>query len=131
MVTAPYAGRAACDTRGWCGLGCPHASLSTADVSYWPLALKNGVELRTNARVREIVLAPDGRARGALYYDESGVIRQLQAAVVVVACGGLGTPRLVMMSASSRPTDAVANSSGLMGKQLMTHVHSFDVSMFA
>ncbi|TMF38223.1 MAG: GMC family oxidoreductase [Chloroflexi bacterium] len=33
IVTAPYAGRAACDNRGWCGFGCPHASLSTADVS--------------------------------------------------------------------------------------------------
>ena len=131
IVTAPYAGRAACDNRGWCGFGCPHASLSTADVSYWPLALKNGVELRTNARVREIVLAPDGRARGALYYDESGVIREVQAAVVVVACGGLGTPRLLMMSASSRHPDGLANSSGLVGKHLMTHVQSFAVGMFA
>ena len=130
-MTAPYAGRAACDNRGWCGFGCPHASLSTADVSYWPRALKNGVELRTNARVREIVLAPDGRARGALYYDESGVIREVQAAVVVVACGGLGTPRLLMMSASSRHPDGLANSSGLVGKHLMTHVQSFAVGMFA
>ena len=131
IATAAYAGRAACDNRGWCGFGCPQASLSTADVSYWPRALKNGVDLRTSARVREIVLGPDGRATGALYYDKSGTVREAQAAVVVIACGGLGTPRLLMLSSSSRHPDGLANSSGLVGKNLMTHVQSFAVGLFA
>jgi choline dehydrogenase-like flavoprotein len=131
IVTAPYAGRAACDNRGWCAFGCPHGSLSTADVSYWPRALKGGVDLRTNARVREIVLGPDGRATGALYYDATGVIREVRAAVVVVACGGLGTPRLLMLSASPTHPNGLANSSGLVGKNLMTHVQSFAVGLFS
>jgi choline dehydrogenase-like flavoprotein len=131
IATAAYGGRAGCDNRGWCAFGCPQGSLSTADVTYWPRALQNGVDLRTSARVREIVLAPDGRATGALYYDESGAVRQAQATVVVVACGGLGTPRLLMLSSSSRHPDGLANSSGLVGKNLMTHVQSFAVGLFA
>ena len=130
IVTMPYRGRAACDNRGWCPFGCPHGSLSTADVTYWPRALENGVELRTNARVREIQVGPDGRALGALYYDAEGVIREVRAAVVVVACGGLGTPRLLLLSASPQHPDGLANSSGLVGSNLMVHVQSFAVGLF-
>ena len=130
IATAAHAGRPACDNRGWCTFGCPQASLGTADVTYWPTALKNGVELRTNARVREIATGPDGRATGAIYYDQDGVIREARAAVVVVACGGLGTPRLLLLSSSPSHPNGLANSSGLVGKNLMTHVQSFAVGLF-
>jgi choline dehydrogenase-like flavoprotein len=130
IATAGHAGRPACANRGWCTFGCPQGSLSTADVTYWPQALKHGVDLRTNARVREIVTGPDGRAVGALYYDRDGMIREVRAAVVIVACGGLGTPRLLMLSAGPRHRDGLANSSGMVGKNLMTHVQSFAVGLF-
>src|SRR3712207_8601100 len=51
----PYGeGRQACNHCGPCDLGCPIGARSSADVTYWPLALKLGVELRTSCRVREI-----------------------------------------------------------------------------
>jgi choline dehydrogenase-like flavoprotein len=131
IATAPYAGRAACDNRGWCGFGCPHASLSTSDVSYWPRALKHGVDLRTSSRVREVVLDSGGRAVGASYYDSDGALQEARGGVVVVACGGIGTPRLLFMSSSPSHPDGLANSSGLVGKNLMTHVQSFAVGQFA
>lgn len=130
VATGAYGGRPACDNRGWCPFGCPQGSLSTADVTYWPRALQSGVELRTQARVREITLGRDGRATGALYYDGDGAIREIRARVVVVACGGLGTPRLLLLSASARHPDGLANSSGLVGKNLMVHVQSFAVGRF-
>ena len=130
IITTDYRGRKACDNRGWCPFGCPEGSLSTVDVSYWPAALKSGVELRTNARVREIAVAADGRAQGALYYDREGVLQEIKARVVVVACGGLGTPRLLMLSTSPQHPDGLANSSGLVGKNLMVHVQSFAVGLF-
>jgi choline dehydrogenase-like flavoprotein len=130
ITTEAYRGRPACDNRGWCTFGCPQGSLSTADLTYWPGARKNGVELRTNSRVREIMLGPDGRAVGARYYDQDGVLREARAAVVVVACGGLGTPRLLKMSTSTAHPDGLANSSGLVGKNLMVHVQSFAVGHF-
>ena len=123
-------GRPACTNRGWCTFGCPQGSLSTADLTYWPGALENGVDLRTNARVREIVIGQDGRALGARYYDRDGVIREARAAVTVVACGGLGTPRLLLLSASPAHPDGLANSSGLVGKNLMVHVQSFASGLF-
>ena len=130
IATAPYAGRAACDNRGWCGFGCPQASLSTTDVTYWPRALQKGVELRTNARVTEIAVAPDGRVTGAVYSDDAGDLHEARASAVVLAGGGLGTPRLLLMSASPRHPDGLANTSGMVGKNLMTHVQSFAVGLF-
>lgn len=130
ITTRAYRGRPACDNRGWCTFGCPQKALSTADLTYWPGALANGVELRTQARVREIVLGPDGRAAGASYYDRDGVIQEARAAVTVIACGGLGTPRLLLMSTSPAHPDGLANSSGLVGKNLMVHVQSFATGLF-
>ena len=58
---------------------------------------------------------------GAIYYDADGVERFQPAEVVIVACNGIGTPRLLLNSASSRFPNGLANSSGLVGKNLMLH----------
>ena len=40
---------------------------------------------------------------------------------MILAANGIGTPRLLLNSASSRFPDGLANSSGLVGKNLMLH----------
>jgi choline dehydrogenase-like flavoprotein len=40
---------------------------------------------------------------------------------VIVACNGVGTPRLLLNSASARFPNGLANSSGLVGRNLMLH----------
>jgi choline dehydrogenase-like flavoprotein len=71
--------------------------------------------------VREIVLDERGRARGAVYVDPQGREQLQPASLVVVAANGVGTPRLLLLSASSRFPDGLANSSGLVGRRLMLH----------
>ena len=44
--------------------------------------------------------------------------------IVVIACNGVGTPRLLLNSASKRFPDGLANSSGLVGKNLMFHPYA-------
>ena len=39
----------------------------------------------------------------------------------MLAANGIGTPRLLLLSASSRYPDGLANSSGLVGRRLMLH----------
>ena len=51
----------------------------------------------------------------------NGVERFQPAEVVILACNGIGTPRLLLNSASARFPDGLANSSGLVGKNLMLH----------
>jgi YD repeat-containing protein len=122
IISAPYGeGRQPCNLCGPCDLGCPNGARSSADVTYWPLALRLGVELRTGCRVREITVDSQGRARGALYYDARGQLQEQTAPLVIVAANGVGTPRLLLNSRSRHFPDGLANRSGLVGKNLMFH----------
>src|SRR5207244_3257662 len=78
ITTAAYNGRPACDNRGWCTFGCPQKSLSTVDVTYWPPALEKGVELRTGARVREVLLDATGKAVGGWQGTWGGTVSTRQ-----------------------------------------------------
>ncbi|MDQ6671369.1 MAG: GMC family oxidoreductase [Chloroflexota bacterium] len=121
IVSEPYDGRPGCNLCGPCDLGCPTGSRSSADVTFWPRALRNGAELRTGCRVREITVDSTGRARGVVYYDRDGALHEQRAPLVVLAANGVGTPRLLLNSRSARFPDGLANRSGLVGKNLMFH----------
>ena len=113
--TAPHgAGRGVCVNCGPCELGCHTRAKASADVVYWPQALAAGARLITGARVAEIVLDAQGRAKGAVWTDRSGVRHVTHASSVVVAANGIGTPRLLMLS-------GIGNRSGLLGRNLMLH----------
>ena len=101
--------------------GCPEGAKGSTDLSLWPGALEHGARLVTRARVREITVDARGRATGAIYIDRDGTERFQGASVVIVAANGVGTPRLLLLSTSSRFPDGLANSSGLVGKRLMLH----------
>lgn len=122
IISAPYGeNRLPCNLCGPCDIGCPHSARSSADVTYWPRAIHDGVSLVTNARVREVTIHDDGRAKGVLYYDARGQLCEQRAHIVVLACNGIGTPRLLLNSRSRLFPDGLANRSGLVGKNLMFH----------
>jgi choline dehydrogenase-like flavoprotein len=131
ITTRPFGEhRTGCVDRGFCAFGCPSRALATVDVTYWPLALERGVELRTQARVREITVNRQGLATGAVYYDAAGNLQEVRAPLVVLSGGGLGTPRLLQMSTSTAFPNGLANSSGLVGKNLMVHVQALVTGRF-
>lgn len=124
VATVDYEGRARCINLGQCVSGCAQGAKASVDITYWPAALRAGVELRTHCRVREITLNEDGMASGVIYFDKDGVEQFQAAEVVVVACNGIGTPRLLLNSKSAKFPNGLANSSGLVGKNLMFHMYS-------
>lgn len=63
----------------------------------------------TQSEVTEVVCSWQGRQL------------TLRAAVVVLAAGALGTPRLLLNSSSTLWPNGLANDSGLVGKNLMRH----------
>jgi choline dehydrogenase-like flavoprotein len=130
IVSRDYRDRPACSNRGFCTLGCPSGSLSTPDVTYWPVAIDDGAELRTHARVRELTLHPDGRVLGAIYHEADGSVAVARARVVVLCCNGVGTPRLLLMSTPHGHPNGLANSSGLVGRNFMAHVQSVVLGRF-
>lgn len=121
LATIEHDGRAACINLGQCTLGCAQGAKASVDITYWPHALRAKVELRTRSRVREIVTNEEGMAAGVIYYDAEGRERMQPAEMVILAANAIGTSRLLLNSASSFFPDGLANSSGLVGKNLMLH----------
>jgi choline dehydrogenase-like flavoprotein len=121
ILSRPHNGRAACQHCGYCiGYGCEFGAKSSTLVAMVPQALGTGrCEIRAESTVVEITTNPAGRVTGARYLDRQGG-EQHQAAKAVVLCGnGAETPRLLLMSTSSRFPQGLANSSGHVGHYLM------------
>ena len=121
VATTEYDGRAPCINLGHCTPGCAQGAKASTDITYWPQAIRAGVELRTRCRVREITTNQDGMATGAIYYDADGIEHFQPAEMVVLAANGVGTPRLLLNSASARFPNGLANSSDMVGRNLMLH----------
>lgn len=115
-------GRQKCVNAGTCDLGCAAGAKGGTNFTYWPVLENAGVELRTRSRVREILIDQEtGFATGVLYHGADGQLHEQKAELVVVACNGVGTPRLLLNSKSQLFPDGLANRSGLVGKNLMFH----------
>ena len=130
IATGEHAGRAPCINLGPCLTGCAQGAKGSTDVTYWPAAVRRGVEVRTQCRVREITVGEDDRADGVIYYDADGVEQRQRAEVVVVACNGVGTPRLLLNSRSKHFPQGLANRSGLVGHNLMFHPYAMVQGVF-
>jgi choline dehydrogenase-like flavoprotein len=130
ITTQEYEGRAPCINAGTCLLGCPQGAKASTDITYWPAALRQGVRLETRCRVREITVNENEMADGVIYYDADGVERRQKAHVVVLACNGIGTPRLLLNSRSKHFPDGLANRNGLVGKNLMFHPYAMVTGLF-
>jgi choline dehydrogenase-like flavoprotein len=121
IISQPYEGRDKCLNLNPCLLGCAQGAKSSADITYWPQAIRAGVELKTRCRVREITLNEHGMADGAVYYDEEGRECFQKAEVVILACNGVGTPRILLNSKSARFPNGLVNRSDQVGRNLMFH----------
>jgi choline dehydrogenase-like flavoprotein len=117
----PYDGRRACNHCGPCLIGCVRQAKASVDATYWPKALRNGVELRPRSVTTEIVVQT-GRATGVRYDDDAGVEHEQPAGWIVVAGNGIGTARLLL--ASGVGGEAV-------GRNLMFHPVAGAMGVFA
>ena len=130
VTSQEYEGRAPCINLGSCINGCAQGAKASTDITYWPAAQRRGVQIRTGCRVKEITVRADGMADGVLYYDEDGTLQEQKADIVVLAANGIGTPRLLLNSKSAQHPDGLANSSGLVGKNLMFHPYAAILGIF-
>jgi len=121
IPTWKFKNMAKCVRWGVCETGCPAGAKASFDLGYWPQAIDAGTKLVTGARVREITVDNRGRATGVIYVDRDGAEHHQHASTVVLAANGIGTPRLLLLSKSAAFPDGLANSSGLVGKNLMLH----------
>src|SRR5262249_61813810 len=102
VATTDYEGRARCINLGHCTPACAQGAKASTDITYWPQAIRAGVELRTHCRVREITVNEDGMASGVIYFDQDGKEQCQGAEVVIIACDGVGPPRRLLIPLSCR-----------------------------
>jgi choline dehydrogenase-like flavoprotein len=119
-----FRNRPACQRYGACESGCPAGAKASADLTYWPDAIAAGAVLITGARVRALPVDENGLVAGAEYVDRDGRWHHQAAGITILAANGLGTPRILLNSATSAHPDGLANSSGLVGKRLMIHPYA-------
>ena len=120
----------ACARYGTCISGCPNGSKASFDIVMWPEAMKSGARLVTGARVHTITVNESGLATGAVYIDREGVEHHQTADVVILAANAIGNARLLLLSTSGQFPNGLANSSGLVGKRLMSHPFASVMGMF-
>ncbi len=107
-----------CVYRGFCRFGCSTNAKRSALTVWIPRALAAGAEVRDLAMVGRIETNAAGLATG-VHYQRDGAWRFQRAKNVVVAGYAVESPRLLLNSATDRFPDGLANSSGLVGKNLM------------
>jgi len=66
-------------------------------------------------------LETDGRAATGVVCRRRGIEARLSGRIIILAAGALATPALLLRSASSAWPHGLANTSGLVGKNLMRH----------
>lgn len=121
ILTKEKDGRLSCNDCGFCLSGCPRGSIASTDLTYWPKAIANGVDLRVNARVERIVVR-NGKATGAVYVDRAtGIEREITAKIVVLAANAIGTPRLLLLSEQAGHANGLSNDNDMVGRHLMLH----------
>lgn len=116
-VSAPRGASPPCVYRGFCTLGCSTNAKQSVLITWLPRAIRAGAEIRDLAMVGRIETDHAGLATG-VHYIREGRWRFQKAKNVVVAGYAIETPRLLLMSASSKFPDGLANSSGLVGRNL-------------
>ncbi|HLG87345.1 MAG TPA: GMC family oxidoreductase [Alphaproteobacteria bacterium] len=118
-VSAPRGKSPPCVYRGFCVIGCSTNAKQSALITWIPRAVCAGAEIRDLAMVGRVATdRATGLVTGVDYFRE-GRWRFQKARNVVVAGYAIETPRLLLNSACDRYPDGLANSSGLVGKNLM------------
>jgi len=121
-LSAPRGKAHPCVYRGMCTIGCSTNAKQSVLVTWLPRALEAGAEIRDLAMVGRIELDKAGRCTG-VHYCREGEWRFQKAKNVVIAGYAIETPRLLLNSACDLFPDGLANSSGLVGKNLMVQLN--------
>lgn len=115
-----YDGRPACCGNNSCQPICPidaqyHGGIAALQ------AEEAGVKIVVNANVYQLEHDAQGRIAAALYYDADKKSHRVTAKTFILAANGIESPRLLLVSATDKYPNGLANSSDMVGRNLMDH----------
>ena len=105
--------RPACANRGFCQAGCNIGAKASMDITYIPLAIHYGAEIRPESFVNQLVKDTSGRISEVVYLRNGQEERQ-RCRYVFLCAGTIETPRLLLIN-------GLANSSNQVGRNVMAH----------
>ena len=105
--------RRACTNRGFCQAGCSVGAKASMDVTFIPIALQAGAEVRSECFATHIERDKAGRVSGVVY-TQNGAEKHQPCRNVFLCAGAVETPRLLLLN-------EMANGSGLVGRNFMAH----------
>ncbi len=123
-LTKSIRGRQACHYCGPCEHGCVTHSYFNSSFTTMADAIATGrCTLVTGAMAYKVLVDPSThRARGVLYIDRTTrQPREIVGRVVALCAQTQESVRILFNSATRQDANGLANSSGLLGKGLMTH----------
>lgn len=124
-------GRASCQTRSFCGRGCSYGAYHSSLSSSLPAAEKTGnLTIVTDQIVHSIIHDPQtGKATGVRVIDALTKAGRTYEAKAIFACAStIGTAQILLNSKSEAFPKGLANSSDMVGRNLMDHLYGASVS---
>ncbi|HEY4336162.1 MAG TPA: GMC family oxidoreductase [Puia sp.] len=123
-ITVPHEGRAGCQFRNKCSLGCPFGGYFSTQSSTLPAAMATGnLTLRPWSIVTKILYDKDTKkATGVEVLDaETNQTYEYKAKIVFLNASTLNSAWVLMNSATEIWPDGLGSSSGELGHNLMDH----------
>jgi choline dehydrogenase-like flavoprotein len=123
-ATKPLEGRASCQYRNACWLGCPYGAYFSTQSSTLPAAVKTGnLTLKPWSIVTEVLMDKDNkRASGVRVLDAvTEQTTDYSAKVIFLCASTLNSAWLLMRSATDIWPGGLGSSSGELGHNLMDH----------
>lgn len=119
-LSRPYDNRPPCNYCGNCARGCPVGDKGSVDVTFIAKAKATGLcHIVTEAQVTHLEAGEDDQVKSVEFVDAAGTSRTVTGTAIVVACGAVETPRLLLNSTSARAPNGLANESGQVGRNFM------------
>jgi choline dehydrogenase-like flavoprotein len=121
-----FDGRGFCIQQGFCVQGCKMGAKWSTLYTEIPRAEATGnLDLRIESTATKIEHAADGHVNAVIYHDSHGQEQRQKARMVCVAGNAIETTRLLLLSASSKFPQGLANSSGQVGRNYCHQITGF------
>lgn len=130
-LTQALNGRAPCHYCGPCERGCATHSYFNAAYTTLPDAVRTGrCTIVPHAMAAQVVMDPETHRATGIRYIHRGtrVVHDVRARVVILAAQAFESVRVLLNSASPQDPAGLANSSGVLGKYLLSHFTGFGAS---
>ena len=126
IISEPYNNRPGCTYCGFCqAFGCHVGAKSSILVTKLPEADASGnFKLITGAMCYRVNSDNSGKVTGVSYYGPDRSDNTIEADLVILTPFIYDNTRLLLLSKTARFPGGLANSSGQVGKHIMTHIRS-------